>query len=291
MAQHRPKIEDAEAAYEGGDLDRALEICEELLRRDAANVDALYLLGEAMLELEEFEAANEIFHDVLRFDPESAGGYNGIGIALFELCRFDEARDALETAVELNPRLPESQMYLGYFYERRGETQQARDCFRQAIEFNGDHFRFPIEVAADVMMDAMEQVLHKLPDPLKTYLLSIPWEIEELPTTAMLRQSYPPMSPLTLCVFRGEPRDPLRTTKPLDHRPDEIRLFSANFGKTVEETAGLPPMLLKAVIHELVQFLDLDAAEGESLGLDSLFQQLEESGSNGWFDDEQHTLH
>lgn len=291
MADHRPKIEDAEAAYEAGDLDQTLEICEELLQRDATHVDALYLLGEAMLELEEFEAANEIFHDVLRFDPESAGGYNGIGIAQFELCKFDEARAALETSVELNPRLPESQMYLGYFHERRGEVEQAQDCFRQAIELNGDQFHIPIEVTTEVMMDAMERVLHKLSNPLKTYLLSIPWEIEALPTTAMLLQSYPPMSPLTLCVFRGEPRDPMRVTRPLDHRPDEIRLFAANFGKTVEDTSELPPMLLKAVIHELVHFLDLDAAEGESLGLDALFEQLEENSVSGWFDEEQHTLH
>ena len=122
MTEERPTIEDAELAFEAGLLEQVLEVCEGLLEADPDDVDALYLLGEAMLELEEFEAAHEIFADLLTLEPDAGGAYNGLGVALFELCRFEEARDALSQATELDPRLAEARLYLGYFHERRGES-------------------------------------------------------------------------------------------------------------------------------------------------------------------------
>ncbi len=279
MSEPTETIEDAEHAYETGDLDRALEICELIIERDPDDVDALYLMGEAMLEMEEFEAAEEIFRDALRLDPESGGIHNGLGVALFELCRFDEAREALTTALELNPQLAESAIYLAYFHERRGERERAARFYRRAQEIDPEHFHAPIEVTAEVLSDVVEHVLPRLPDAVRAYVRAVPWTIEPLPTTAMLTATRPALSPLTLCLFTGPERDPTETVEPLDHLPREILVFASNFAKTVDRADDLPGVVLRAIVEELSHFLALDAAETEALGLERVLRQLDEAAA------------
>jgi len=157
-------IADAEDAYAEADLERTLEICELLLERNPDDADALYLMGEAMLELEEYEAAEEIFRDALGLEPEAGGLYNGLGVALFEQCRFDGARKALETALELDPRIAEARMYLGFFHERRGEAEQAEEQYRQAEGLDPEHFQMPAPLTIEQVQQSVELVIDRMPE-------------------------------------------------------------------------------------------------------------------------------
>jgi tetratricopeptide (TPR) repeat protein len=270
MPEARCTIEDAEDAYTDGELERTLELCEALLEADPDDTNALYLMGETMLELEEYEAAEEIFRDALGLEPESGALYNGLGVALFELCRFDQARKALNTAVEMDPRIAESRMYLGFFHERRGEFDAAREEFELAAELDPEHFHPPTALSLEEIQAAIELVMDQLPLALGNYLSGVPWRIEDVPATAMLTARRPPLSPLLTCLFAGDARDPVETPVPLDHAPDEITLFRHNFGKSVRTPAELPIALLNAVLFELEHYLSLDEAEIEALGLTEL---------------------
>ncbi len=267
MAEERPTIEDAELAFEAGQLEQVLEVCEGLLEANPDDVDALYLLGEAMLELEEFEAAHEIFGDLLQVEPDAAGAYNGLGVALFELCRFDEARDALTQASDLDPRLGEARLYLGYFHERRGETELAEACYQRAVEIDPESFHVPRPLGIDRVERALDGALMGLPPRVREFLTSVEWRIDNLPETAVLRRSNPPASPLLLCLFAGPLRQPEQTPKPLDHAPESITLYAGNLPKVLRDPADLPRLVADAVLAELERFLDLDRAEAEALGL------------------------
>ncbi len=267
MQDDKTTIEDAESAYEAGQIEQALDICVQLLEADPDDADALYLAGEAMIELQEFEAAEEIFTDLLRLEPDSAGAYNGRGVALFELCRFDEARDALTQATELDPRLAESRLYLGYFHERRGEDELAAACFQRAVELDPEAFHAPVELSIDRLERARAVALGALPPAVARYLEAVEWRIEELPETTFLTRTWPPLSPLVLCLFEGELRIPEQTPLPLAHVPAAVVVFRGNFGKVAREPGDLERSFLDSLVVELEHFLDLDRAEAQSLGL------------------------
>ncbi len=267
MTDEQFTIEDAEVAYEAGQVEQALEICEHLLEADPDSTDALYLMGEAMIELEEFEAAQEIFADLLRLEPDFAGAYNGLGVALFELCRFEEARDALNQAIELDPRLAESRLYLGFFHERRGQDDKAAALFQRAVELDPEAFHAPTDLSTDELDRARVRALAALPAPVRTYLEGIEWRIDELPETSVLTRSWPPLSPLVLCLFEGPPRVPEMVPSPLAHPAQSVVLFRGNFRKVVREPGDLERAMLDTLVLELEHFLDLDRAESEALGL------------------------
>ncbi len=273
MPDSRWTAEDAEDAYAEGDLERALEVCEALLEANPEEPDALYLMGEVMLELEEFEAAEEIFRDALGLEPESGALYNGLGVALFELCRFDEARKALETALDLDPRLAESRMYLGFFHERRGEFDRAQEQFQHAVSLDSEHFQLPTEISLEQLQAAIEDVIDRLPDALRGYLSGVPWSVEDVPPTATLRSRVPPLSPLLSCLIPGTPRDPVQTPMPLEHAPVEIVLFRRNLARSLQTAGELPTALLHALLFELEGYLELDDAEVEALGIRALLEE------------------
>ena len=267
MQDEQVTIEDAEEAYEAGHVEGALDICVQLLEADPDDADALYLAGEAMIELQEFEAAEEIFADLLRLEPESAGAFNGRGVALFELCRFDEARAALTQATELDPRLAESRLYLGYFHERRGESELAAACFQRAVELDPEAFHAPAELGIEQLERARATALAALPPAVGRYLDAVEWRIEELPETTFLTRTWPPLSPLVLCLFEGELRSAEQTPMPLAHTPSAVVVFRGNFAKVVREPGDLERAFVDSLVVELEHFLDLDRAEAEALGL------------------------
>lgn len=264
-------IEDAEEAFASGLLDDALAICEALVERDPDDAAALYLMAEAMLDLDEFEGAEELFRDVLRFEHDSAGCYTGLGVALFEMCRFDEARRALETANDLDPRIGESRMYLGYFHERRGEFDKALECFESAVELAPDRYVIPQTLTDEQLQDTAREVVTQLPAPLREYLAATPWTVDFLPPTALLTRNRPPLSPLTLCLFLGPVRDPMRVEQPLSHAPLGVSLFRANFEKSLHEGVLLADVVRNALLAEVELFLNLSRDEVADLGLDSLY--------------------
>jgi tetratricopeptide (TPR) repeat protein len=272
MSDPLPTLEDAEEAFASGLLDDALAICEVLVEQDPGDVAALYLMAEAMLDLDEFEGAEEVFRDVLRFEPDSAGCYTGLGVALFEQCRFDEARRALETANDLDPRIGESRMYLGYFHERRGEFDKALECYESAVELAPDRFVIPQTLTDEQLQATAREVVTKLPTPLQDYLSATSWTVDFLPPTSLLTRNRPPLSPLTLCLFLGPVRDPLRVEQPLSHAPIGVALFRANFEKSLHEGVVLADVVRNALLAEVELFLNLSREEVADLGLESLYR-------------------
>ena len=265
-------FEDAELAYSAGELDLALVLCAQVLRRDPDDVDTLRLLAETFLDLHEFEAAEEVFRDLLRLRPELPAGFCGLGVALFELCRFDDARRALESAIELDPRTAESRMYLGYFHERRGEAERTMSCFQRAVDLAPDHYQLPAVLTDEDMRAAANHAITGLPSQLREFLSSAQWTIESLPSTALLTRVEPPLSPLTLCLFLGPARHPDRGGDPLAHTPHAIALYRSNFCKVINDDIDLRQSVRNAVLAEMEMFLELSPDEVDALGLHGLYE-------------------
>ncbi|HMA40404.1 MAG TPA: tetratricopeptide repeat protein, partial [Gemmatimonadales bacterium] len=79
------------------------------LEQDPYDLDALILLGRALLEDKRLSAALEAFRRVLKFDPEHVGALFYEGVVLARLRRYREAVHRWEQVTRLDPSGPYAQ--------------------------------------------------------------------------------------------------------------------------------------------------------------------------------------
>jgi cytochrome c-type biogenesis protein CcmH/NrfG len=80
-----------------------------MLEEDPYDLDALLLLGRALLEDKRADAALGAFHRVLKFDPEHVAALFYEGVVLARLKRYHEAVRAWEQVTRLDPSGPYAQ--------------------------------------------------------------------------------------------------------------------------------------------------------------------------------------
>src|SRR5207249_1969270 len=79
------------------------------LEQDPYDLDALLLLGRALLDDKRTDASVEAFRRVLKFDPEHMGALFHLGVALARVHRYAEAVEAWEKVTRLDPGGPFAQ--------------------------------------------------------------------------------------------------------------------------------------------------------------------------------------
>ncbi len=68
----------AQAKYEQSDYERAWELLDKLLEKDAGNMDAMILAGQVYAAASDYENAESMFLRAIAFDPASADAYEGL---------------------------------------------------------------------------------------------------------------------------------------------------------------------------------------------------------------------
>jgi tetratricopeptide (TPR) repeat protein len=92
-----------------GRLRPAIARLAELLEQDPYDLDALILLGRALLDDKRPQAALEAFRRVLKFDPEHVAALFNEGVVLAQLRRYREAVYAWDQVTRLDPSGPFAQ--------------------------------------------------------------------------------------------------------------------------------------------------------------------------------------
>jgi cytochrome c-type biogenesis protein CcmH/NrfG len=98
----------------------AIIVLVRFLEADPYDLEALTMLGRALLEDGRTTQALEAFERVLRFDPEHAGALYHQGAALARQRQFEQAVAAWERVVQLDPAGP-------YAAQARSRARSARD--------------------------------------------------------------------------------------------------------------------------------------------------------------------
>lgn len=267
-----PTFEDAVEAYEAGDAETALDILDGLLPDDAGEgpVEALYLAGECLLDLQEPQEAAHILELALKSEPGEPSLLHAHGVAMFELGQLKLAGSRFSAALEAEPQLAEAAFYLGMLAERSGDLDRARELWASAVARDPENLAMPVDWAEADVRKAWAEIIEEAPEPLAGWWGGLALTVADLPTDEDLQADLDPVSPLVHALFRGGERSTPSGAEPaawFASSPDSVTVYRRNLGKSALEPAELHAELREALLWETLEFLGLGDEEVEALGL------------------------
>lgn len=128
-------LDEAEGAFQSGDLERADRCLEQAYRIDPENLELQILKGHEALEAGDFAAAREILERAVARGAQARPEVCvALGLVLQEQGESEKARGLLEQAVHLDPGSALCHLALGAWGAARGELPEAREHLERAVE-------------------------------------------------------------------------------------------------------------------------------------------------------------
>jgi len=119
--------------FNAGDVAAAEKCFRDVLAADAANADALHLLGLCRHRAGDSAGAIACITDALRGAPANATFLNNLGQIYAAVGRLDDAAERYREAIAAEPSSPQAYNNLGNVLARLGETEAAARHYRSAI--------------------------------------------------------------------------------------------------------------------------------------------------------------
>jgi len=255
---HRLRLQRVRKALEAGDPEAAAQEAEELLDEAPEHPDALFLLGEALLDLGDFELALTTFQQRVALDGGDIDSLLGLGIAAFQNCELQLAVETLREVIRLEGDLAEAHYYLGLALERRpGHSRESLNELMAAYQLSPKRFPLPRDLSHADWQDLVAGAVARLPEKLHPFYSNLPFTIEDLPELDELRRHDPPLPPTIAALHTGEPPE---DRDPWDHRPQNIRLFARNLARA-PTPEDLIEQLRQALLDEAQHWLGIGPEE------------------------------
>lgn len=249
------RLQQARAALDTADPYTAIIEAEELLDEDPDNLDALFLVGDACLELNDAPGAHAAFSRYVELNPDDAGALAGLSVSCFELTDYDGCVAMARRAIALEPTMGEAWHYLGLGLERQGQDRESRRAFARAEKLEPDAWPLVKPLSQAEWNVALGRALELLPRSLKAWYAHTRVVTRAMPELADLRAVQPPISPTVPALYMGEPPDdapdPWRTW------PDAVHVYRANLEREALWTGDLPRTIADALRSEALDWLGL----------------------------------
>jgi protein O-GlcNAc transferase len=126
-------VAEAIVLHDLGQLQKAQELYEAVLQRNADHFGALCRLGIIKLQRGRFEDADRVLRHALKVDKKSADAQHALGCALMGLDRAAEAIAHYETAIGLRPDFAEAHNNIGYALQVLGRHQEMMAHYQRAL--------------------------------------------------------------------------------------------------------------------------------------------------------------
>ncbi|HLK51084.1 MAG TPA: tetratricopeptide repeat protein [Bryobacteraceae bacterium] len=138
LEKYRPEraeyyLQLAHALRDNGQLDRAVAMYEEALRRDPQGVSALQNLGLSLLSLRQHARALDVLKHAAELVPQDAASRQLLGTAYVEQGKTSEAIAAFQQALSADAGFPEAHNSLGAIWFQTRDWQRAEPELREAI--------------------------------------------------------------------------------------------------------------------------------------------------------------
>ena len=112
------------------------------LRPRRQDVDLLYRQACYFQRLNKHKLALQVLEELILNDLANVKAYNALGISYDGVGDYPRAIEAYKWALKLNPNLAYVQNNLGYSYFLQGNHDAAIDAFKRAIELDGDNGKY-----------------------------------------------------------------------------------------------------------------------------------------------------
>jgi tetratricopeptide (TPR) repeat protein len=130
------QLEQAEALRIQGQIDRARELCEALVRRYPDYFGALYTLGLIYVDKEQYPQALGFLVRATMLNPRSWRALTALSAVYLKLGANEMAARTLEQATAINPDDPNILLTLGEIYSEEREYELAREAYRKSYNLD-----------------------------------------------------------------------------------------------------------------------------------------------------------
>ncbi len=122
-----------------GRLDKAWQICRQVLQAQNDQPVALHLLGLIEHRRGKHSEAVELLERSVRLNCSDPSWFFNLGSAAFSAGQYDLSAEAYRQALRLNPEDQQARYQLGLVYQAAGRHDQASDCYVQVLDRNPNH--------------------------------------------------------------------------------------------------------------------------------------------------------
>jgi tetratricopeptide (TPR) repeat protein len=122
-------------------------ICEQVLKVDFDNLDALYLLSIAKYKLNKKEEFETYFNKLLNLSPNDFEANNSLGLSYLHLGNLDKAIEHFKKATEIDPKNYIGWSNLGCQYRAKKVFNKAIECLLKSYKLNKKNHQTLINLA------------------------------------------------------------------------------------------------------------------------------------------------
>ena len=250
---------------EDGDTESARRALDELLRRRPDHPDLR--IEDATLKLDANQPSQALAALAGAERSADPARYFFLrAMAHHELSRFAEAEADALRALAVHPGDAAAHDLLSRSRDHMGDKEGAAEASEAAAELDPENFPEPLEMS-DAEFDALvEKAIADLPDKVREKLDELPVLVQPLPSTEMLTEADPTLSPDLLGLFVGRHIFSQSHTA-VPGAPGAIFLFRKNLLRACADADELAREIRVTVQHEVGHLMGLDEDELEDWGL------------------------
>lgn len=124
----------AQDAWEKGEWENALTMCDEALKVNKRYKEAWLLKGQIFWQMKNYKMALSCFDEYLKIDPKNVMVWVNRGANLFELERYKEMQDNFDRALSLDPKYSPLYKNIGVNYLLMGNFEDSYKAFQKLEE-------------------------------------------------------------------------------------------------------------------------------------------------------------
>ena len=168
------RLRQADLVREEGDLARAYEYLEPLIRVNPSDPRLMMALARLYNDSKDFDKAYVLYERVLQQNGNEMDAYKGAIGASLAMNRVEEADAMLERAFAVEPNNPRLYALAGRAAKARGDDGRALSLFQQALRLDAEQNAMPAGTTTAPAGSGNSQPLLQLIDPNSSYLRAPP---------------------------------------------------------------------------------------------------------------------
>jgi len=135
----KSKFDEALTLFQNGQLNKAKDICLEIIKIQPNNFDILHLLGLIAFQTKNYLKSVEIINKAIQIKPDYAEIYDFRAIVLIHLKKFEEAVESWNHAIKIKPDYAEAHYNRGNALVELNKIDAAIESFDRAIKIKPDY--------------------------------------------------------------------------------------------------------------------------------------------------------